>query len=189
MTSRRPYWCPKTMKRRPCWCPKPVLWELNSFLTQTLSFAPINLHICWPRERKHSIWPKEIQANTEEWTTQTAIYCDTVTQMQKFMCYCTAFAFSILNMRAISEYKPPGAYIWRGYLSDGFLRYEFGGLMFGGGLYMDGLIFRTFTVLAFITVTKNYRKPTNKLFEFIKAFIKSLVDNCLRVMFSDSILW
>ena len=32
MTSRRPYWCTKTMKRRPCWCPKPILWELNSFL-------------------------------------------------------------------------------------------------------------------------------------------------------------
>ena len=55
MTSRRPYWCPKTMKRRPCWCPKPVLWELNSFLMQTLSFVPINLHRCWPREWKHSI--------------------------------------------------------------------------------------------------------------------------------------
>ena len=55
MTSRRPYWCPKTMKRRPCWCPKPVLWELNSFLMQTRSFVPINLHICWPREWKHSI--------------------------------------------------------------------------------------------------------------------------------------
>ena len=55
MTSRRPYWCPKTMKRRPCWCPKPVLWELNSFLMQTLSFVPINLHICWPREWKHSV--------------------------------------------------------------------------------------------------------------------------------------
>ena len=55
MTSRRPYWCPKTMKQRPCWCPKPVLWELNSFLMQTLSFVPINLHICWPREWKHSI--------------------------------------------------------------------------------------------------------------------------------------
>ena len=50
MTSRRPYWCPKTMKRRPCWCPKPILWELNSFLMQTLSFVPINLHRCWPRE-------------------------------------------------------------------------------------------------------------------------------------------
>ena len=55
MTSRQPYWCPKTMKRRPCWCPKRVLWELNSFLMQTLSFVPINLHILWPRERKHSI--------------------------------------------------------------------------------------------------------------------------------------
>ena len=50
MTSRRPYWCPKTMKRRPCWCPKRILWELNSFLMQTLSFVPINLHRCWPRE-------------------------------------------------------------------------------------------------------------------------------------------
>ena len=49
MTSRRPYWCPKTMKRRPCWCLKPVLWELNSFLMQTLSFVLINLHRCWPR--------------------------------------------------------------------------------------------------------------------------------------------
>ena len=55
MTSRRPYWCPKTMKRRPCWCPKPIRWELNSFLMQTLSFVSINLHRCWPREWKHSI--------------------------------------------------------------------------------------------------------------------------------------
>ena len=51
----RPYWYPKTMKRRPCWCPKPILSELNSFLMQTLSFFPTNLHRCWPREWKHSI--------------------------------------------------------------------------------------------------------------------------------------
>ena len=50
MTSRRPYWCPKTMKRRLCWCPKPILRELNSFLMQMLSFVSINLHRCWPRE-------------------------------------------------------------------------------------------------------------------------------------------
>ena len=55
MTSRRPYWCPKTMKRRPCWCPKPVPWELNCFLMQTLYFVTMNLHICWPREWKHSV--------------------------------------------------------------------------------------------------------------------------------------
>ena len=55
MTSWRPYLCPKTMKRRPCWCPKPVLWELTSFLMQTLSFVRINLHTCWSREWKHRI--------------------------------------------------------------------------------------------------------------------------------------
>ena len=45
----------KTMKRRPCWCPKPILRELNSFLMQTLSFVPINLHRYWPRGWKHLI--------------------------------------------------------------------------------------------------------------------------------------
>ena len=44
MTSRRPYWCSK-----------PVLWELNSFLMETLSFVSINLHRCWSREWKRSI--------------------------------------------------------------------------------------------------------------------------------------
>ena len=34
-----------------------------------------------------------------------------------------------------------GAYIRRGDLTEGFLRYDFGGLIFGRGLYMEGLIF------------------------------------------------
>ena len=50
--------------RRPCWCPKPVLWELNSFLMQTLSFVSINLHRCWPREWKHSIGNSMICSDT-----------------------------------------------------------------------------------------------------------------------------
>ena len=29
--------------------------ELNSFLMQTLSFVPLNLHWCWPREWKHAM--------------------------------------------------------------------------------------------------------------------------------------
>ena len=33
---------------------------LNSFLMQTLSFVPINLHRCWPREWKHSMVKKYI---------------------------------------------------------------------------------------------------------------------------------
>ena len=43
MTSRPPFWCPETLNRRPCWCPKPILWELNSFLMQTLSSEVINM--------------------------------------------------------------------------------------------------------------------------------------------------
>ena len=38
-------------------------------------------------------------------------------------------------LAAISKYKPPGPYIRRGYLTEGFLRYDL------GGLYMEGLIF------------------------------------------------
>ena len=34
---------------------------------------------------------------------------------------------------------PRGAYIWRGDLTEGFLRYEFGGLIFGGAYTWRGL--------------------------------------------------
>ena len=42
--------------------------------------------------------------------------------------------------------SPWGAYIWRGDLTEGFLHYRIGGLIFGGaytwrGLYMNGLVF------------------------------------------------
>ena len=42
--------------------------------------------------------------------------------------------------------SPRGAYIWRGDLTEGFLRYEFGGLIFGG-LIHGGTYFRNFTVI------------------------------------------
>ena len=45
-----------------------------------------------------------------------------------------------LYLRAISKYKLRGAYFWRGDLTEGFLRYEFGGLIHGGAY------FRNFTV-------------------------------------------
>ena len=45
-----------------------------------------------------------------------------------------------LYLRAISKYKPPKrAYIWRGDLTEGFLGYEFGGLIFGGAYIWRGL--------------------------------------------------
>ena len=35
--------------------------------------------------------------------------------------------------------SPQGAYIWRGDLTEGFLRYRFGGLIFGGAYTWSGL--------------------------------------------------
>ena len=43
--------------------------------------------------------------------------------------------------------SPRGAYIWRGDLMEGFLRYDFGGLIFGGAY------FRNFTVSSHVKIT------------------------------------
>ena len=36
-----------------------------------------------------------------------------------------------------SSTRPRGAYIWRGDLMEGFLRYKFGGLIFGGAYFQN----------------------------------------------------
>ena len=49
------------------------------------------------------------------------------------------FCFVLLCIRGqIPSISPRGAYIRRGDLTEGFLRYDYGG---GGGLYLEGLIF------------------------------------------------
>ena len=45
--------------------------------------------------------------------------------------------------------SPWGAYIWRGDLTEGFLRYRFGGLIFGG------TYFRNFTVFVILRIARN----------------------------------
>ena len=55
-----------------------------------------------------------------------------------------------LYLRAISKYKPPGgAYIWRGDLTEGCLRYEFRGLIFGGAYTRRGLFSEFYGILIF----------------------------------------
>ena len=54
-----------------------------------------------------------------------------------------------LYLRAISKYKPPGSYIWRGDLTEGFLRYEIGGLIFGGAYTWRGLFSEFYGIFAF----------------------------------------
>ena len=57
--------------------------------------------------------------------------------------------------------SPRGAYIWRGYLTEGFLRYQFGGVIFGGactrrGLFSEFYSMRTVNLTSrFLSLTRN----------------------------------
>ena len=55
----------------------------------------------------------------------------------------------ILYRRAIFKYKPPGAYIRRGDLTEAFLCYEFEGLTFGGAYTWRGLFSEFYCNLLF----------------------------------------
>ena len=46
--------------------------------------------------------------------------------------------------------SPQGAYIWRGYLTEGFLRYRFGGLIFGGAYTWRGLFSEFYGMWRFV---------------------------------------
>ena len=55
-----------------------------------------------------------------------------------------------MYLRTISNYNPPGAggpYIWRGDLTEGFLRYDFGGLIVGGVYTWRGLFSEFYGIL------------------------------------------
>ena len=58
------------------------------------------------------------------------------------------FTVFALYLSAIFKYKPPGGpYIRRGDLTKGFLRYEFGGLIFGGAYTWRGLFSEFYGIL------------------------------------------
>ena len=48
-----------------------------------------------------------------------------------------------------SSTSPRGAYIWRGDLTEGFLRYRFGGLIFEGAYIWRGLFSELYCILKF----------------------------------------
>ena len=50
MKSQRPYWSVQNNETAAMLVFQSVLWEFTSLLMQTLSFVPLNLHRCWPRE-------------------------------------------------------------------------------------------------------------------------------------------
>ena len=47
------------------------------------------------------------------------------------------FTVFALYLRAVSKYKPPGDYIWRGDLTEGFFALRVWGLIFGGDYFRN----------------------------------------------------
>ena len=99
-----------------------------------------------------SIWTKETKAKSEEepckqqFTVTLSDYKNLADTEQFFGKYKNLYVTVpsllcfILYLRALSNFKPPGTYIRKGDLMEGFVRYEFEGLIHGGAY------FRHFTV-------------------------------------------
>ena len=58
--------------------------------------------------------------------------------------------------------SPRGAYIWRGDLMEGFLRYRIGGLIFGGAYTSRGLFSEFYGILFFILNRRLFKDNVNK---------------------------
>ena len=71
-----------------------------------------------------------------------------------------------LYLKATSKYKPPpgggGAYIRRGDLTEGFLCYEFAGLIFGGAYTWRGLFSEFYGMVFRSRASTRYDLPSDK---------------------------
>ena len=87
----------------------------------------------------------------------------------KFKKHVLPYRFCLVSLRAISKYKPTGAYVWRGDLMEGFLPYDFGGLIFGGAYTWRGLFSEFYRNCRLCALWLNYEDdyyyyiPTEKL--------------------------
>ena len=84
-----------------------------------------------------SIWTKEIQAKTEEWTTQTAIYCDTF-WLQSFGTHNSSLANAKIYVLLYS-FRFVLFWIWEQFPS--IRKGEFGGLTFRGAYFWNFTLF------------------------------------------------
>ena len=79
------------------------------------------------------------------------------------MCVSKSIGLASLYLRAISKNKPGGggANIWRGDLTEGFLRYDFRGLIHGGAYFRNFYGTLQFAILdnncIFFVFIDNYR--------------------------------
>ena len=73
--------------------------------------------------------------------------------------------------------NPRGAYIWRGYLTKGFLRYRFGGLIFGGAFTWRGLFSEFYSMLSLHRLERKQK-------EFFKSISNSHISLCFLLIWN-----
>ena len=106
--------------------------------------------------------PRKFKPKVTQYTV-TLCDCNHLAHVIVFFGKCKNLYFTLplllcftFNLRAISKYKHPGAYIQRGDLTEDFLRYECQGLIF------EGLIFG---ILRYACLTKILAATTKALKE------------------------
>ena len=67
--------------------------------------------------------------------------------MQKFLCYCTVFALLYFEFEGNFQVQAPWGLYLEGDLTNGFLGYEFWGLIFGGAYTWRGLFSEFYGIL------------------------------------------
>ena len=84
-------------------------------------------------------------------------------QIQKNYVLLYSFALFYFELRAISKYKPPRAYIRRVDLTEEFLRYEFRGLIHGGAYFRNFTVFNLYNQLRILQkfTEKDTNNPNN----------------------------
>ena len=89
------------------------------------------------------------------------------------------FTIFVLYSRANSKYKLPGgggAYFRRADLTQGFLRYNFGGLLFGGAYTWSGLLSEFYGLISLNYENINKISIMYKIKHLLKKVSKILID-------------
>ena len=84
----------------------------------------------------------------------------------------TVFAFLLCIRGQFQSTSPLGAYIWRGDLTEGFLRYEFGGLICGGAYTWRGLFLEFYGMSVDRLQVNPGRFPSSPKFRKVRLEIK-----------------
>ena len=91
------------------------------------------------------------------------------------------FTIFALYLRAVFQLQAPrGTYIWRGDLTEGFLRCEFGGLIFGGAYFRNFAVYLLSirSNLATSFEKQNHKKPACLFRRPFKRSINTFGDEC-----------